>query len=110
MGQQGEGADGREARDLTVTRQRVVDPPYASEAVTELVRVAFGLVAVGLGVALRTLDPAPASPTRTVRGSGLPVTDRKPAAGRARRPLPSARDDPPPPLDGRSSDRRCERR
>jgi len=50
MEQQGEGGAGREARDLTVTRQRVVDPPYASEAVTELVRVAFGLVAVGLGV------------------------------------------------------------
>jgi uncharacterized protein YoaH (UPF0181 family) len=68
MGQEGEG------RDLTVTRQRVVvDPPDATEAVAELVRVAFGLVAVGIGVALRTLEPAPASPTRTVRGSRLPA-------------------------------------
>ncbi len=75
MEQQGEGGAGREARDLTVTRQRVVDPPYASEAVTELVRVAFGLVAVGLGVALRTLDPTSTPTTRTVRGSGLPVTE-----------------------------------
>jgi hypothetical protein len=68
MEQQGEG------RDLTITRARVVvDPPDAAEAVAELVRVAFGLVAVGLGVALRTLEPASASPTRTVRGSPLPA-------------------------------------
>ena len=33
------------------------------------------LVAVGLGVALRTLDPSSGSPTRTVRGSRLPVTE-----------------------------------
>jgi hypothetical protein len=46
-----------------------------TELVSELVRVAFGAVAVGLGVALRTLEPAPASPTRTVRGSRLPVTE-----------------------------------
>jgi hypothetical protein len=75
MGQQGQGADGWQARDLTVTRQRVVEPPAATEAVAELVRVAFGLVAVGLGVALRTLEPAPASPGRTVRGARLPVTE-----------------------------------
>ena len=74
MGQQGEDGGGAEVRGLTVTRQRVVQPPDAAETVAELVRVAFGLVAVGLGVALRTLEPAP-GPTRTVRGSQLPVTE-----------------------------------
>lgn len=78
MGQQGEGRGGgevREVRDLTVTQRVVVDPPGAADAVAELVRVAFGLVAVGLGVALRTLEPTSASPNRTVRGSRLAVTE-----------------------------------
>jgi hypothetical protein len=78
MGQQGEGrgsGEVREVRDLTVTQGVVVDPLDAADAVAELVRVAFGLVAVGLGVALRTLEPAPASAARTVRGSRLPVTE-----------------------------------
>ena len=77
MGQQGEdrgGGEVREVRDLTVTA-RVVEPPDAAEAVAELVRVAFGLVAVGLGVALRTLEPTSAPPNRTVRGSRLTVTE-----------------------------------
>ena len=46
-----------------------------ADAVAELVQVAFGLVAVGLGVAFRTLEPASGSATRTVRGSRLPVTE-----------------------------------
>jgi hypothetical protein len=77
MGQQGDGRERgevREVRDLTV-QGVVVDPPDAADAVAELVRVAFGVVAVGLGVALRTLDPASSSPARTVRGSRLPVTE-----------------------------------
>ena len=77
MGQQGDGRERgevREVRDLTVQRV-VVDPPDAADAVAELVQVAFGLVAVGLGVAFRTLEPASGSATRTVRGSRLPVTE-----------------------------------
>jgi hypothetical protein len=77
MGQPGEGherGEVREVRDLTVHRV-VVDPPDAADAVAELVQVAFGLVAVGLGVAFRTLEPAPGAATRTVRGSRLPATE-----------------------------------
>ena len=77
MGQQGDGRERgevRDVRDLTV-QGVVVDPPDAADAVAELVRVAFGVVAVGLGVALRTLDPSSVSPARTVRGSRLPVTE-----------------------------------
>ena len=77
MGQQGDGRERgevRDVRDLTV-QGVVVDPPDAADAVAELVRVAFGVVAVGLGVALRTLDPGSGSPARTVRGSRLPVTE-----------------------------------
>jgi hypothetical protein len=73
MGQLGEGGD---SRDLTVIQQRVVDvPPDATEAVAELVRVAFGLVAVGLGVVLRTFEPPLVTSTHTVRGPGPPVTE-----------------------------------
>ena len=76
MGQQGDGRDGEVREVLDVTVQRVVvDPPDAGDAVAELVRVAFGLVAVGLGVALRTLEPRSTSPTRTIRGPRLPVTE-----------------------------------
>src|SRR4051812_15675896 len=68
--QQGEG------RELAPTGQRlVVEPLDATEAAAEIVRVAFGLVAVTLSVALRRLDPASASSARTVRGSRLPVAD-----------------------------------
>jgi hypothetical protein len=78
MGQQADGRDGGEVRDvldLTVTQRVVVEPVDAAEAVAELVRVAFGLVAVGLGVALRTLEPVPGAPTGTGRGSRLAVTE-----------------------------------
>ncbi len=77
MGQQDDGRERgevREVRDLTVQRV-VVDPPDAADALAELVQVAFGLVAVGLGVAFRTLEPVSGSSTRTVRGSRLPVTE-----------------------------------
>src|SRR6478735_4820444 len=77
MGQQGDAREGgeiREVRDLTVQRV-VVDPPDAADAVAELVQVTFGLVAVGLGVAFRTLEPVAGTSTRTVRGSRLPVTE-----------------------------------
>jgi hypothetical protein len=67
--QQGDG------HDLTAVRQRVVVDAPAGEAVAELVRVAFGAVAVGLGVALRTLEPGSASSTRTFRSSRLPVAE-----------------------------------
>ena len=66
-----------ETRPLPVTRQRASPGPAdVTEAVGELVRVAFGVVALALGVALRTVDPPAAAPGPvTARASVIEVTD-----------------------------------
>jgi hypothetical protein len=69
MGQQGE------ARDLTLTNRHVVfvASPDVADAVAQAVRLGFGVVSLGLAVALRSLAATP--PGRSGRGPRLPVSD-----------------------------------
>ena len=69
MGQQ------REARDLTLTNRHVVvvASPDVADAVAQAVRLGFGIVSLGLAVALRSLAATP--PGRSGRGPRLPVSD-----------------------------------
>lgn len=66
-----------EGRQPAVTWQRpVAGTPDVAEAVAELVRVAFGVVALGAAVALRSVDPAAAVPEqRSARAPASELTD-----------------------------------
>jgi hypothetical protein len=65
----------REARDLTLTNRHVVvvASPDVADAVAQAVRLGFGIVSLGLAVALRSLAATP--PGRSGRGPRLPVSD-----------------------------------
>jgi hypothetical protein len=64
-----------EAHDLTLTNRQVVvvASPDVADAVAQAVRLGFGIVSLGLAVALRSLAATP--PGRSGRGPRLPVSD-----------------------------------
>ena len=65
---------GKRGHDLTVTSRPVaLDSPDVADAVAQAVHVAFGVVSLGLGVALRTLESTPPVPRQP--GPRLPVSD-----------------------------------
>jgi hypothetical protein len=65
----------REAHDLTLTNRHVVvvASPDVADAVAQAVRLAFGVVSLGLAVALRSLAATP--PGQSGRVPRLPVSD-----------------------------------